>query len=113
MAKGAIVEHGTHDELVRKGSIYAGMVSVQQISKNPARCENYDGLGRRSSDLQSISARANESHTQTAEKNKMENQGSHSLWTLARFVYGLNPDDNLLLLSGLCCSVIAGASYPT
>ena len=113
MSKGKIVEQGTHEELVRKGTVYAEMVSNQQINCEAAARE-YDAR----SDINKVekkifSAEATEVDSQVIEGSDTEKQAGHSIWTLARFVFRLNPDDKLLLSIGLCCSVVAGASYPT
>ena len=113
MSKGKIVEQGTHEQLVGKESIYAEMVSNQQINSEAAALMEDEKSTVEKGEEKMFSAEPTELNRQAVEKSNTEDQTGHSTWTLARFVFRLNPDDKLLLSIGLCCSVVAGASYPT
>lgn len=112
MSKGEIVDQGTHEELVRKGSVYAEMVSNQQINRETAAPEDHEKSNVKKGE-ETFCAEVTEVNCQAVEKSDTEDQAGRSVWTLARFVFRLNANDKLILLIGLCCSVVAGASYPT
>ena len=114
MANGRIVEQGTHENLMNLGSIYSEMVRQQSVQ---------DGLGHGDSDERAHSSQSGEKARSQLSSTVEVRQGSAatspsqkvstSIWGLARFVYGLDPNSVPLILGGLGFSVVAGASHPT
>ncbi|KAK5993811.1 ABC multidrug transporter atrD [Cladobotryum mycophilum] len=133
MANGAIVEEGTHDQLLRNNRAYFDLVSAQSIVSlcddetveeacetdgkdvlniNKKLLDNEFGGKLDSSDenitqlAQSLSQRSASITRQTTNAN--EKHVTHSLWTLIKLIASFNVPEKYLMLLGLLCSIISG-----
>ncbi|KAI0429203.1 ABC transporter [Xylaria sp. FL1042] len=139
MSQGAIVESGTHDELIEKKGAYFNLVTAQNIAavKRPANeDENEDQedddeqLIRRMSSAQSgaaysddpndnIAAKLKRSSTQASVSSRVlkgrnaEEEAKYSVWTLVKLTASFNRSEWKLMVWGLFWSIICGGGNPT
>nr|POE75182.1 abc transporter fmpd [Quercus suber]POE94737.1 abc transporter fmpd [Quercus suber] len=102
-----------------QGSIYVEMVSNQTIALEVSAEPLIEDRTLPNVDLEKGPMSAEEPVASDRILKKREDAGnqlpevSSSTWTLAKFVYGLNRDDDLLIIGGLAFSILAGSSYPS
>ncbi|KAI0180316.1 P-loop containing nucleoside triphosphate hydrolase protein [Hypoxylon sp. FL1284] len=138
MFQGAIVEQGTHDELLESNGAYAKLVNAQNIAAvNDASVEEQEQLDIKDEQLiRQASAKGSESgyvadpDDNIREKlNRSTTQGSASsralqarkpdetkkygLWTLIKLIASFNKEEWKLMIWGLFWSIICGGGNPT
>jgi ATP-binding cassette, subfamily B (MDR/TAP), member 1 len=138
MSRGAIVETGTHDELLQKRGAYYNLVTAQNIAavQAPADGEGDEGedddvqLIRKMSSAQkdggytedpndNIAAMLKRSSTQASvssralKNRKPEEEVKYSVWTLVKLIGSFNRSEWKLMLWGLFWSIICGGGNPT
>lgn len=114
MESGRIIEQGTHENLMNLGSVYSKMVRQQSVQDGLGHdgCDDMahnSQTGERARSQQSSAVEIGQGSAAASPSQKV----STSIWGLARFVYGLDPQSMPLILGGLGFSIVAGASHPT
>ena len=131
MSEGRIVEQGTHDKLIERGGVYAGLVEAQQISaakkdkdtsawSDESEEETEEGFTKirttqsRRSTFRATRTQSRQSITPSAvEARKGDQEKKYGLWTLIKSVGKLNKQEWHIMLVGLFASIIAGGGQPT
>ncbi|KAI1173774.1 ABC transporter [Nemania sp. FL0916] len=138
MSRGAIVEQGTHDELLQKQGAYYSLVSAQNIAavQAPADGEEDEAedddtqLIRKMSSVRNdagysedpddnIAAKLKRSSTQASVSSralkgrKPEEEVKYSVWTLVKLISSFNRTEWKLMLWGLFWAIICGGGNPT
>jgi len=123
MSHGRVIEQGTHNELLKKRSMYYDLVEKQRMSTQRGIFLGEPNEHSEFLDLKS-EVHKSEKHTlemgqhQSAEdyeKNAEVKAGSreNSLWRLIKFVANFNKEETLTMVWGLFFSIITGAGNPT
>jgi len=116
MAKGQIVEQGTHEELIKKQGIYQSLVQAQEISskiqtanrQSEVSIEKETGIigdVEKLDLVRTVTSAAASVHTKKAEKEE-----SYSTWSLIKFGWSMNRDEHGLMWTGFLLCLLAGAS---
>ncbi|KAI0879496.1 ABC transporter [Hypoxylon argillaceum] len=137
MSQGAIVEQGSHDDLLKKQGAYYNLVTAQNISAVHAAKEEEDDeedddtqLIRKMSSAHTggaysedpndnIAAKLNRSSTQASVSSKVlkgrkpDDEVKYSVWTLVKLIGSFNRSEWKLMLWGLFWSIICGGGNPT
>lgn len=129
MAKGRIVEQGTHNALVEAQGAYYNLVEAQRISAERGEKEAKDTMDQESSEDELSKTPTATKVPSKQEMSRMDTEKSvssmllrgkqptkgpkYSLWTLIKLVASFNRSDKLLMSVGLFWSVIAGGGNPT
>ncbi|KJZ78917.1 hypothetical protein HIM_01690 [Hirsutella minnesotensis 3608] len=136
MSAGRIVEQGTHDQLLEKGSAYFKLVSAQNISaaegltteEEAELDEQEEELVRRKSTRKGdyigdpdddIAEKLGRSTTQKSassvvlQKRQPEQSRNYSVWTLIKLIVSFNAPEWKLLVFALFFCVICGGGNPT
>ena len=129
MAKGSIVEQGTHNELLSKKSVYYNLVEAQRIAstsdeeKAAESSLQQDITGYTVETMDTYEADpddvniSNKLHRTRSEKSasstvvqrkKPEPTVHYGLWTLFKLIRSFNKTETSLMIFGLLCSIIAG-----
>jgi ATP-binding cassette subfamily B (MDR/TAP) protein 1 len=138
MSQGAIIEQGSHDELLQKKGAYYNLVEAQNIKaiQAPKTDEDNDQedddaqLIRKMSSGQTgaaysedpddnIAAKLKRSSTQASASSrvlrdrKVEEETRYGVWTLIKLIASFNKQEWKLMLWGLFWSIICGGGNPT
>lgn len=141
MSEGRIIEQGSHDELLEKKEAYYNLIEAQRIAtkqesrnqdEDPILSEKDDNLlrsefaekgsnsgkeahGENPDDLQLSKTQTNRTASRMAlAKKRQEDSGdNYTLFTLVRFIAGLNKKEWKIMVFGLLLSAICGGGYPT
>ncbi|KAI1393924.1 P-loop containing nucleoside triphosphate hydrolase protein [Hypoxylon trugodes] len=137
MSQGAIVEQGTHNELLVFGGAYAKLVNAQNIAAvNDLSAEEQEKLDAHDEQLvrkasrkteagyiedpdDNINEKLNRSTTQGSASSKAlqgrkpEEAKEYGLWTLIKLIASFNKEEWKLMVWGLCWSIICGGGNPT
>ncbi|KAE8143663.1 P-loop containing nucleoside triphosphate hydrolase protein [Aspergillus pseudotamarii] len=139
MSHGRIVEQGTHDDLLQKRGAYYNLAEAQRIAtKQESRNEDEDPIlpetdlwrpeskkddyrsdkedqGVDPDDLQVDKARSDRTASKTAPARKGQEDiaDNYTLFTLIRFVAGLNKNEWKSMVFGLLLSAVCGGGNPT
>ncbi|KAI1312126.1 ABC transporter [Xylaria venustula] len=137
MSQGAIIESGTHDDLLAKQGAYFNLVTAQNIAavKRPANDEedqedDDEQLIRKMSTTQSGAAYSDDPNDNIAAKlkrsstaasvssrvlngRKPEEEAKYSVWTLVKLTASFNRSEWKLMVWGLFWSIICGGGNPT
>lgn len=120
MAKGKIVEQGTHEQLLDLKKAYFGLVQSQQIRSDET---TNDRLTSRVGDqeylvgeekgvaIQEAGVEAG-SKEEGLEKTRKTGHDIPSTWTLIKFIWSMNENEKGAMILGCFCSVICGMGYP-
>jgi ATP-binding cassette, subfamily B (MDR/TAP), member 1 len=112
MAKGAIVEQGTHNDLLSKGGMYKELVERQKLDSNLD--EERNGQEECKPLIQRIQT-ATPGTTAAPADGALTSSSpdqSYSVRTLLSFLWAYQKQDLPFLLIGLFCSIIAGGGMP-
>lgn len=119
--QGAIVEQGTHDELLSRKAAYFDLVEAQRLrdEQNASSPDvphlthemiegSHDSnIGKNNLDAQ------HSSHTSSMSLQKTpEGSNRHSLWAIIKLIAAFNKEETGIMLFGLLCSVLAGGGMP-
>ncbi|KAH9900398.1 multidrug resistance protein [Xylariomycetidae sp. FL2044] len=139
MSQGAIVEQGTHNELLERKGAYHGLVTAQNIAavvettdeEKEAADAEVEELIRKASTKggaeagytgdpdDDIRAKLNRSTTQGSassralQNRKAEVTQKYGLWTLIKLIASFNREEWKLMVWGLFWSIICGGGNPT
>jgi ATP-binding cassette subfamily B (MDR/TAP) protein 1 len=138
MSQGAIIEQGTHDDLLQKQGAYYNLVTAQNIAAVQAPAAEEDEGGQEDDDTQlirrmssvrsgnysedpndNIAAKLKRSSTQASvssrvlKARKPEEEVRYSVWTLVKLIASFNRSEWKLMLWGLFWSIICGGGNPT
>ncbi|KAI0537319.1 ABC transporter [Xylaria digitata] len=137
MSQGAIIEQGTHDDLLQKQGAYYNLVTAQNIAAVNTPADDDDDqedddeqLIRRMSSVHSgaaysedpndnIAAKLKRSSTQASVSSrvlrgrKAEEEIQYSVWELVKLIASFNRSEWKLMLWGLFWSIICGGGNPT
>lgn len=132
MTKGAIVEQGTHDDLLGRKAAYYSLVEAQRIAAETAEDERKAegaSLERIASakgellaedpDDEKIAYALEKTNTTKSkssialEARKGDQKQEYSLWSLIMMTAGFNKTERVYMVIGLLCSVVCGGGYPT
>lgn len=132
MSHGRVIEQGTHNELLKKQSMYYELVKKQRMSTERSTVINkttsalngdvdvpgHDGLsGSKPDTKESNEYTRGIMENRVAERDQGNlaqdfNSSRYSLWELIKFVARINKQETLIMLSGLFWSIITGAGNP-
>ncbi|KAK8079182.1 hypothetical protein PG994_002989 [Apiospora phragmitis] len=139
MSEGRIIEQGNQDKLFEKKGAYYNMVETQRIAKEQVSQdqdddpmlsteENVPGSnfgekgnysGKEGSGEQFLDIQPKEVHTNLAasrmtnEKRQEDSGDNYTLYTLTRFIAGLNKKEWKVMAFGLLLSIVTGGGNPT
>ena len=140
MSEGRIIEQGSHDELLKKKKAYYNLIEAQRIvtkqesrnqDEDPILSEKDDNLPRpeffekgsnsgkeaheEHLDLQLSKTETNRtaSRVALAKKQQEESGDNYTLFTLVRFIAGLNKKEWKIMVFGILLSAICGGGNPT
>lgn len=141
MSEGRIIEQGSHDELLEKKGAYYNLIEAQRIAtkqesrdqdEDPILSEKDDNLlrsefaekgsksgkeahGENFDDLQLSKTQTNRtaSRMAVAMKRQEDSGENYTLFTLIRFIAGLNKKEWKIMVFGLSLSAICGGGNPT
>ena len=129
MARGKIVEQGSHNALVESQGAYYNLVEAQRISAEREEKEAEQNMDQESSEDELSKAPTNTQVPSKQDLSRIDTEKSvssillrgkepakgqkYSLWSLIRLVGSFNSSDKLLMSVGLCWSIIAGGGNPT
>lgn len=129
MARGRVVEQGTHEELVQKHGVYSDLVTAQKLARHG---QVEDILASNTQDDESIKSASKQSWyngdgvESTVELQRRAStssfaldidqhpipQGQASLWKSAKFIASFNRNESISLIIGLFFSIITGGGTP-
>lgn len=138
MSQGAIIEQGSHDELLQKEGAYYNLVTAQNIAAVVARKNNSEDDQEDDEDTQlirkmssglagdaysedpddNIAAKLKRSSTQASASSrvlqgrKSEEEPAYGVWTLIKLIASFNKKEWKLMLWGLFWSIICGGGNP-
>lgn len=127
MADGRIIEQGTHNDLIAKGSYYAELVEKQQLSNeftgsglsSPYHepLSDIDALPEKEKvpESQIISLTTESSRESPAKPMTQKKESGFSwrtLFTALRFIVGMNKPEILVFVSATLLAVVAGLAVP-
>jgi ATP-binding cassette, subfamily B (MDR/TAP), member 1 len=132
MAKGRIIEQGTHDELLKRKSAYYQLVEAQQLAakgdknaEDPARLEQLENLFYWSSTKEiskafdvdpddiNLASTLKSFDSVPIQKKPKPAASQYRLWTLIKVVGAFNRKEWHFMLIGLLFSIICGGGNPT
>ncbi|KAI1375883.1 P-loop containing nucleoside triphosphate hydrolase protein [Hypoxylon crocopeplum] len=136
MSQGAIIEQGTHNELLKRNGAYAKLVTAQNIAAvNELSEEEKEAIAAQDEKLvrtasrtdggyiedpdDNIHAKLNRSTTQGSasskalQSRKPEEATQYRLWTLIKLIASFNKQEWKLMAWGLFWSIICGGGNPT
>ena len=140
MSEGRIIEQGSHDELLEKKEAYYNLIEAQRIAtKEESRNQDEDAIlsekddnllrfefaekgsnsgkeahGENFADLQLSKTQTNRTASRMALAKRQEDSGdNYTLFTLVRFIAGLNKKERKIMVFGLLLSAICGGGNPT
>lgn len=118
MAKGQIVEQGTHEELIRADGVYASLVQAQELTSknNPSTrmsagnddTEKEEKVGMEEDKLalvRTATSAPSEFHSKKNEKDQ-----EYGTWELIKFSWAMNAGEHTTMTIGLVFSFLAGSN---
>ncbi|KAK9472684.1 P-loop containing nucleoside triphosphate hydrolase protein [Dipodascopsis tothii] len=116
MAKGKIVEQGTHNELLDRHGMYYELVDAQRIHKADGSIDPEaanEKLVVREDDMVAIGpSDTNVSANSLIARQVADDNRQYSLLTLIKLLYSLNKPERTLIFFSICFAFVAGAAYP-
>jgi len=133
MAKGKIIEQGTHDELLEKKGAYYSLVEAQRIAAETAGEElgeiESQELGRIATEKGELLAhdpddervackleKTNTTKSKSSVALEAKKGGEHpkyTIWELITMTAQFNKTEKKYMAIGLACSLVCGGGYPT
>ncbi|KAF1972708.1 leptomycin B resistance protein pmd1 [Bimuria novae-zelandiae CBS 107.79] len=119
MAKGRIVEQGTHDELIKQQGVYQSLVQAQELSSKIQPNNRFSGMsmGEKGAEVnvkgededlglvRTATTKAASVHPKKNEKAK-----TYTTLELAKFAWHMNRKEHVLMLAGFGLCLCAGAT---
>ncbi|KAH7383906.1 leptomycin B resistance protein pmd1 [Pyrenochaeta sp. MPI-SDFR-AT-0127] len=117
MAKGQIVEQGTHDELIKSDGVYASLVQAQELTskiKPNSRLSVLDDTEQEGSIgveeeklalVRTATSAPSEFHSKKNDKNQ-----EYGTWELIKFSWEMNAGEHTTMTIGLVFSFLAGCN---
>jgi ATP-binding cassette subfamily B (MDR/TAP) protein 1 len=116
MSKGAIVEQGTHDELIGRKSAYHDLVLAQEMLPQSESNEDDEIITMKKSESRRIVNEKSEGAFKeipiSNEINRQDRQ-TDSTWRLLKLFAAFNSKEWYIIIIGLVFSILAGGTYPT
>ena len=116
MSKGAIVEQGTHDELIGRKSAYHDLVLAQEMLPQSESNEDDEIITMKKSESRRIVNEKSEGAFKeipiSNEINRQDRQ-TDSAWRLLKLFAAFNSKEWYIIIIGLVFSILAGGTYPT
>ncbi|KAF2020294.1 P-loop containing nucleoside triphosphate hydrolase protein [Aaosphaeria arxii CBS 175.79] len=114
MAKGRIVEQGTHDELLALGTVYHSLVQAQELTSHihpGAQNATKDGNGQVVSDAEKLElVRTATTRPESVKASIMGKEKKETTWELIKFSWQMNDGEHMLLIAGFTFCFLAGAT---
>ncbi|KAJ4350097.1 uncharacterized protein N0V89_008718 [Didymosphaeria variabile] len=117
MAKGRIVEQGTHDDLIRKQGVYQSLVQAQELSSKiqPSNRLSEMSMGGKDAEVTVEGEKLNLIHTTTTKATSLhaktgEKKENYNNWHLVKFGWFMNRKEHGLMYTGFLFCVCAGAT---
>jgi len=116
MAKGRIVEQGTHDELLAKQTVYHSLVQAQELSSkiqsgdidNTEQNEDDILSGEKVNLIRTATTKSAASIPATRETKEKE----YTTRELAKFSWEMNKNEHFIMILGFICCCIGGTNAP-
>lgn len=112
MAKGLIVEQGTHEELIDRAGVYASLVQAQELTSKIKPIE--DAAPRDEQTFVGDSEKPNLMRTVTSAPSivakKDEKEPKYGTWELVKFAWEMNTGEHRTMSLGLIFSFLAGCN---
>ncbi|PSN71926.1 leptomycin B resistance protein pmd1 [Corynespora cassiicola Philippines] len=114
MAKGKIVEQGTHEELLAKKTVYHSLVQAQELSakiKPGTSAITGEKGGETVTDAEKLSlVRTATTRAASIRTTKDGKAPSYSTWSLVKFSWSMNDEEHFLMFAGLVFCFLAGST---
>ncbi|KAF2707913.1 leptomycin B resistance protein pmd1 [Pleomassaria siparia CBS 279.74] len=117
MAKGKIVEQGTHEDLIARGTVYHSLVQAQELTTKimPGNRLSEITMGEKGVDLNGDNEKLNLVRTTTSKAvsilaTKDDKEEDYSTWELMKFSWKMNEGEHKLLLLGFLLCFFAGTA---
>ncbi|KAF2475413.1 leptomycin B resistance protein pmd1 [Lindgomyces ingoldianus] len=114
MAKGKIMEQGTHDELLNLGGIYQSLVQAQELSSKilpSGRVAIMEKEGEIVSDPEKLNlVRTTTTKPVSIKAPTKDDNEDYSTWELVKFSWSMNAKEHKIMLVGFLFCVLAGAA---
>jgi ATP-binding cassette subfamily B (MDR/TAP) protein 1 len=114
MAKGKIVEQGTHDELLSKQAVYHSLVQAQEISsrilpEDPGSEEKNDNIAEEEK-FNLVRTITTKSAKGSIPTKKATEEKEYSTWELAKFSWQMNQKEHLIMIVGFLACIGGGTN---
>lgn len=116
MAKGKIVEQGTHNELIKAHGVYQSLVQAQELSAEAAPQNRFsemslNGKEEKAFDAQGLDLVRTATTKPTSVHHKQSDKDmSYTTWGLIKFSWQMNRGEHLLMTVGFILSILAGTN---
>jgi ATP-binding cassette subfamily B (MDR/TAP) protein 1 len=117
MAKGRIVEQGTHDELMQANGVYRSLVQAQELGSKIVPNNRFSemSLTEKGEPNLAEAEKLDLVRTTTTKPASIHAKGSeekltYTTWGLMKFSWQMNKGEHMLMLAGFLCSILAGAN---
>jgi ATP-binding cassette subfamily B (MDR/TAP) protein 1 len=115
MAKGKIVEQGTHEELIRHGQVYHSLVQAQELSSKILPGNRTSEISKTEQDVetQAMNEKLDLIRTVTSKAASIlaspdGKEDDYTTWELIKFSWQMNEGEHGLLMFGLLLCILAG-----
>lgn len=117
MAKGRIVEQGTHDELMKAGGVYHSLVRAQELSSQimPGNRMSELSMGEKELDVAADAEKLDLVRTTTTKPSSVvakdgDKELTYSNWELIKFSWSINKPEQSIMWVGFVLCFLAGAA---
>jgi ATP-binding cassette subfamily B (MDR/TAP) protein 1 len=115
MAKGRIIEQGTHEELLQLGAVYRSLVQAQELSAKilpSGQVAIMDEDGEIITDEEKLNLlRTETSHKAVSSKHILDTkEDGYTTWELVKFSWKMNEKEHVLMAIGFLFCVAAGTN---
>ncbi|PMD29475.1 P-loop containing nucleoside triphosphate hydrolase protein [Hyaloscypha variabilis F] len=114
IARGKVVEQGTHQTLFEKTGVYHQLIQAQSITEASGDVEQRSETPHHSEFVEKpvyASTQAADEKSDTRKAGDRSNT-QYSLWTLIRLVGSFNQNEMYIMIFSLLCSIICGCGNP-
>jgi ATP-binding cassette subfamily B (MDR/TAP) protein 1 len=115
MAKGKIVEQGTHEDLVRLGKVYHSLVQAQELSSKILPHNGVSEMSKTEKDNDNLAndekldlVRTVTSKAMSISASKDDKEVDYTTWELVKFSWQMNEGEHGILLLGFLLCFLAG-----
>lgn len=117
MAKGKIVEQGTHDELIRARAVYQSLVQAQELTAQVAPSNRFSEMSLTEKGEKVIVGgdglelvRTTTTKPASVHARKSDKEQTFTTWGLIKFSWEMNRGEHTLMLLGFLLAILAGAN---